>query len=147
MYINIQGDEPVINPEMIREVISIFTEDESVYFGSLKKEITDPDEIRATSTVKVVTNDMGDAMYFSRSVIPSNIKDGQLARVFRHVGIYAYKKDFLLKFANMEQTELEKVKVLNHCVHCKRDNTMRLKEQTTLPLVWTYRNMLHWWKT
>ena len=87
LYINIQGDEPVINPEMIREVISIFTEDESVYFGSLKKEITDPDEIRATSTVKVVTNDMGDAMYFSRSVIPSNIKDGQLARVFRHVGI------------------------------------------------------------
>ena len=47
LYINIQGDEPVINPEMIREVISIFTEDESVYFGSLKKEITDPDEIRA----------------------------------------------------------------------------------------------------
>ena len=123
LYINIQGDEPVINPEMIREVISIFTEDESVYFGSLKKEITDPDEIRATSTVKVVTNDTGDAMYFSRSVIPSNIKDGQLARVFRHVGIYAYKKDFLLKFANMEQTELKKVKVLNHCVPCKKGIT------------------------
>ena len=57
--------------------------------------------------MKVVTDDKGDAMYFSRSVIPSNIKDGHLARVFRHVGIYAYKKDFLQKFASMEQTELE----------------------------------------
>ena len=126
--INIQGDEPVINPEMIREVISIFTEDESVYFGSLKKEITDPDEIRATSTVKVVTNDMGDAMYFSRSVIPSNIKDGQLARVFRHVGIYAYKKDFLLKFANMEQTELEKGEGIEPLRALQKGYTMRLKE-------------------
>ena len=53
LFINIQGDEPVINPEMIREVISIFFEDESVYFGSLKKEITDPAEIKASSTVKV----------------------------------------------------------------------------------------------
>ena len=128
VVVNIQGDEPVINPEMIREVISIFTEDESVYFGSLKKEITDPDEIRATSTVKVVTNDMGDAMYFSRSVIPSNIKDGQLARVFRHVGIYAYKKDFLLKFANMEQTELEKGEGIEPLRALQKGYTMRLKE-------------------
>ena len=125
-----RGDEPVINPEMIREVISIFTEDESVYFGSLKKEITDPDEIRATSTVKVVTNDTGDAMYFSRSVIPSNIKDGQLARVFRHVGIYAYKKDFLLKFANMEQTELEKGEGIEPLRALQKGYHMRLKETT-----------------
>lgn len=72
LFVNVQGDEPVIDPEMIRQVISLFTEDESVYFGSLKKEITDPEEIRASSTVKVVTDDNGDAMYFSRSVIPSN---------------------------------------------------------------------------
>ena len=130
VVVNIQGDEPVINPEMIREVISIFTEDESVYFGSLKKEITDPDEIRATSTVKVVTNDTGDAMYFSRSVIPSNIKDGQLARVFRHVGIYAYKKDFLLKFANMEQTELEKGEGIEPLRALQKGYHMRLKETT-----------------
>ena len=74
LFVNIQGDEPVINPEMIQEVISIFFEDETVTFGSLKKEITDPDEIKATSTVKVVTDQKGDAMYFSRSVIPSNVK-------------------------------------------------------------------------
>ena len=130
LYVNVQGDEPVINPEMIREVISIFQEDETVYFGSLKKEITDPDEIRATSTVKVVTDDKGDAMYFSRSVIPSNLKDGKLARVFRHVGIYAYKKEFLLKFAAMEQTELELGEGIEPLRAMQKGYKMRLKETT-----------------
>lgn len=106
LFINIQGDEPVIEPQMIRDVIGIF-EDETVYFGSLRKQITDEDEIKAQSTVKVVVDKNEDALYFSRNVIPSNIKDGKLARVFRHVGIYAYKRDFLQKFVAMPQTELE----------------------------------------
>lgn len=130
LYVNVQGDEPVINPEMIREVISIFQEDETVYFGSLKKEITDPDEIQASSTVKVVTDDKGDAMYFSRSVIPSNRKDGKLARVFRHVGIYAYKKEFLLKFAAMEQTELELGEGIEPLRAMQKGYKMRLRETT-----------------
>lgn len=128
LFVNIQGDEPVIKPKMIEQVISIFKEDDSVYFGSLKKEITDPDEIRATSTVKVVTDQKGDAMYFSRSVIPSNIKDGNLARVFRHVGIYAYKKDFLLEFSNMSQTELELGEGIEPLRAMERGYKMRLKE-------------------
>ena len=128
LFVNVQGDEPVIDPEMIRQVISIFTEDSSVYFGSLKKEITDPEEIKAASTVKVVTDDKGDAMYFSRSVIPSNLKDGKLARVFRHVGIYAYKKDFLLKFAAMEQTELELGEGIEPLRAMQKGYKMRLKE-------------------
>ncbi len=106
LFINIQGDEPVIEPEMIRQVIRIF-DDPDVYFGTLKKEITNVEQIRAASTVKVVTDLNGDALYFSRSVIPSNIKDGNLARVYRHVGIYAYKKRFLLKFVDLTQPEIE----------------------------------------
>ncbi len=106
LFVNIQGDEPVINPAEISEVISIF-EDASVEFGSLRIEITDPDEIAASSTVKVVVDKNDDALYFSRSIIPSNIKDGKLARIFRHVGIYAYKRDFLKMFVSMSQTELE----------------------------------------
>ena len=128
LFVNVQGDEPVIDPEMIRQVISLFTEDESVYFGSLKKEITDPEEIRASSTVKVVTDDNGDAMYFSRSVVPSNLKDGSLARVFSHVGIYAYKKEFLLKFAAMEQTELELGEGIEPLRAMQRGYKIRLKE-------------------
>ena len=128
LFVNVQGDEPVINPEMIRQVISIFLEDESVYFGSLKKEITDPEEINATSTVKVVTDDNGDAMYFSRSVIPSNCKDGNLARIFRHVGIYAYKRDFLKTFSEMEQTELELGEGIEPLRAMQKGYKMRLKE-------------------
>ena len=128
IVVNIQGDEPVINPEMIQEVISIFFEDETVTFGSLKKEITDPDEIKATSTVKVVTDQKGDAMYFSRSVIPSNVKDGKLARVFRHVGIYAYKRDFLEEFSKMSQTELELGEGIEPLRAMERGYKMRLKE-------------------
>ncbi len=106
LFVNIQGDEPVIEPAMIQEVIDIFN-DSSVYFGTLKTQISDLEQINATSTVKVVTDCNNDALFFSRSPIPSNIKDGICARVFRHVGIYAYKRDFLLKFHDMEQTELE----------------------------------------
>ncbi len=106
LFINIQGDEPLIDPREISDVISIF-KNEDVYFGSLRIEIDDAEEIKADSTVKVVVDKDDYALYFSRSVIPSNIKDGKLARTFRHVGIYAYKKDFLLEFINMPQTELE----------------------------------------
>ena len=106
LFINIQGDEPLIDPREIEEVIDIF-EDESVEFGSLRIKITDAEEIAAYSTVKVVVDRNSDALYFSRNVIPSNKKDGPIARVFRHVGIYAYKKEFLLKFVSMPQTELE----------------------------------------
>jgi len=107
LFINIQGDEPCIEPKMIQQVIQIFLDEPNVYFGSLRKQITDVDEINASSTVKVVTDCKDNALFFSRNVIPSNIKDDYTAKVFRHVGIYAYKKEFLLKFVSMKQTELE----------------------------------------
>ena len=106
LYVNIQGDEPLIEPQMIRDIIGIFN-DESVYYGSLRKQITDEAEIQAPSTVKVVVDKNEDALYFSRSVIPSNVKDGKLARVYRHVGIYAYKRDFLQTFIQLPPAELE----------------------------------------
>lgn len=130
IFINVQGDEPVIPPEMIREVISAFQEDKDVYFASLKKEISDPEEISASSTVKVVTDDKGDAMYFSRSVIPSNIKDGMLAKVYRHVGIYGYRKEFLLKFGAMEQSALELGEGIEPLRAMERGYKMRIKETT-----------------
>lgn len=106
LFVNIQGDEPLIEPQMIRDIIGIFN-DESVYYGSLRKQITDEAEIQAPSTVKVVVDKNEDALYFSRSVIPSNVKDGKLARVYRHVGIYAYKRDFLQTFIQLPPAELE----------------------------------------
>ena len=89
---------------------------------------TDDERIKAASTVKVVTDQRGDAMYFSRSVIPSNVKDGHLARVFRHVGIYAYKRDFLKEFSQMTQTELELGEGIEPLRAMERGYKMRLKE-------------------
>lgn len=106
LFINIQGDEPVIDPREIQEVIEIF-QDETVYFGSLRRKITDHEEIAAYSTVKVVVDKNDDALYFSRNIIPSNKKDDTMVSVFRHVGIYAYRKEFLLKFLELPQSELE----------------------------------------
>lgn len=127
LFINIQGDEPVIDPREIQEVIEIF-QDKNVYFASLRKEITDPDEITAYSTVKVVVDKNDDALYFSRNIIPSNKKDGPIARVFRHVGIYAYKKDFLLQFINMPQTELELGEGIEPIRALENGYKMRVKE-------------------
>ena len=106
VYINIQGDEPTIEPEMIREVMRIFGDGE-VLFATLKREITDEEEMRAPSTVKVVTDEKGNALYFSRSPIPSNLKGKDRASIFRLVGIYGYRREFLLRFAELPPSELE----------------------------------------
>lgn len=106
VFINVQGDEPLIDPEMIRQTIRIF-EDPSVSFGTLKKLITDIDEINNMSTVKVVTDTHGDALYFSRSPIPSNLKEKHKENVYRHVGIYGYTRSFLEAFSKLPQNALE----------------------------------------
>jgi 3-deoxy-manno-octulosonate cytidylyltransferase (CMP-KDO synthetase) len=105
LYINIQGDEPLINPDAISLLIGAFN-DESVYFASLRNCILNSDEIKSVNTVKVVTDKDDYALYFSRGVIPSNLK-GYTAKIYRHVGIYAYKRDFLLKFVKFPQSMLE----------------------------------------
>ncbi|MCI7491678.1 MAG: 3-deoxy-manno-octulosonate cytidylyltransferase [Lachnobacterium sp.] len=106
IFVNIQGDEPLIAPEMIEQVIELF-DDENVYYGTLKEKIDDENLIQSINTVKVVTDNNDDAMFFSRSVIPSNVKDGKFLPVYRHVGIYAYTRDFLQKYSETPQSQLE----------------------------------------
>ena len=127
LFVNIQGDEPAINPQMISDVIGIFN-DPSVYYGSLRKRITDAHEIQAPSTVKVVVDQNEDALYFSRSVIPSNIKDDRPVRIFRHVGIYAYKREFLMQFIRLPQTELELVEGLEQLRALEHGYKLRVHE-------------------
>ncbi|GAP72752.1 3-deoxy-manno-octulosonate cytidylyltransferase [Candidatus Symbiothrix dinenymphae] len=104
LFVNVQGDEPLIDPRMIQQVIEIF-KDKSVYFGTLKKELTEQSAIEDVNAVKIVTDLKGDALYMSRSVVPSNVRGK--ARVFKHIGIYAYKRDFLMLYPTLPQTELE----------------------------------------
>ena len=106
IVLNIQGDEPLVQAAMIRELISAF-EDPSVLMATLKKQIYDEKSINDTNIVKMVTNEQEDAIYFSRSKIPFNRESNHAVKYFKHIGIYGYIKKFLAQFVSMPQTQLE----------------------------------------
>lgn len=107
VYINIQGDEPLISPGEVNDLMGIFQNDDSVYFGSLRQKINDVESLVSTSIMKVVVDKNQNALFFSRNPIPSNLKEEAKVDVYRHVGIYGYKRNFLLEFANLPQSPLE----------------------------------------
>jgi len=117
--INIQGDEPFIDPEQIKLLTSAF-EHQQVDIASLKKAIKSEDEIRNPNVVKVVTNVHGEAIYFSRSPIPYRRNPEANITYFKHVGIYGYKAHVLpqltqLPMGNLEQAEsLEQLRWLEN---------------------------------
>lgn len=122
ILINVQGDEPLIAPEVIDLLAGAFDEDAELKMATLMTEM-DKAEYNLPSAVKVVTSLDGYALYFSRSIIPypRNTKlPGGLLPVYKHIGIYAYRRDFLLKYAALtptplEQTEsLEQLRALEH---------------------------------
>ena len=105
IVLNIQGDEPLINPNMIVDLVSIF-EDPSVYMGTLKKIIEKQEELDDPNVVKIITNVNQDAIYFSRYCIPferNSIKTDH----YKHIGVYGYKTWFLKKYSKMSRTRLE----------------------------------------
>lgn len=113
IVVNVQGDEPFIAPEMIEQAIQPLLEDAAVAIGTLKHPITMPEELFNPNVVKVVTDIAQRAIYFSRSPIP-HIKGKDMRRdpfptafFYRHIGLYAYRRDFLLKFITLPHTPLE----------------------------------------
>ncbi|MEA2034137.1 MAG: 3-deoxy-manno-octulosonate cytidylyltransferase [Euryarchaeota archaeon] len=102
--INIQGDEPLLDPRLIDQVAVRLREEEEAVAITLKKAISDPAEAADPNTVKVVTDRSGFALYFSRSPIPH---PGTRA-AYKHIGLYGYRRDFLLKFARLPAGPLEK---------------------------------------
>lgn len=107
VVVNIQGDEPFINSKMIDEVAEVLLENQNIPMATLMHEITNKEDFHNPNVVKVVRDNFGFALYFSRSLIPyPRYTEGH--RVFEHIGIYAYQKDFLLKYVKLEPTPLEK---------------------------------------
>lgn len=109
IIINVQGDEPLIAPAVIDLLAGAFDNDPGLNMATLMTEI-DEEEYNLPSVVKVVTSLDGYALYFSRSLIPyprnSKVPGGPLP-VYKHIGIYAYRRDFLLHYAAMAPTPLE----------------------------------------
>lgn len=106
VIVNIQGDEPLIEPDMINSIIDSFIEDNTIPMSTLKYKLTDMAEIENPNAVKVVTDKNDFAIYFSRSVIPYP-RNLNMDNYYKHVGIYGYKRDFVMEYAKMESTPLE----------------------------------------
>ena len=111
IVVNIQGDEPFVNPGMIDEIVTPLMEDENIPMSTLKHEITDKEDLNNPNVVKVVTDSSDFALYFSRSLIPYPRYE-QDHKAYEHIGIYAYRKDFLLHFSGLSPTGLERTEAL-----------------------------------
>jgi 3-deoxy-manno-octulosonate cytidylyltransferase (CMP-KDO synthetase) len=105
IVVNVQGDEPLIEPAMIEEVIQPLEADPSLPMATLRRVITDHADYRNPNLVKVVIDRQGHALYFSRAPIP-HARGGAIT-AYGHIGLYAYRRSFLLAFARLQPTALE----------------------------------------
>ena len=109
IVVNVQGDEPFVNIEPLIDLLNVFRKDfdKKVDLASLMCEIKNLDQIENPNNVKVVTDQLGYALYFSRSVIPYSRDNNVGARFMQHIGIYAFRKQALLDFYSLPIKSLE----------------------------------------
>lgn len=106
VIINVQGDEPLIEDEMIDSLIKPFKENPDLVMATMKHKMSTYEEVENPNNVKVITDNQDYAIYFSRSPIPyPRILD--MDNYYKHVGIYGYKRDFIIEYSKMEPTSLE----------------------------------------
>lgn len=111
IILNVQGDEPLIEQACLAELLRAFTDPE-VGVASLMTRITETEDLHNPNVVKVVTSYKGDALYFSRSAIPFNRDGNTSCSYYRHIGVYAYRKESLLKFISLAPSHLEQIEKL-----------------------------------
>lgn len=138
IVVNVQGDEPFIRPEMIDDTVQLLLEDEAASISTLAVRIDNEDEIVNPNVVKVVTDDRGYALYFSRSPIPyfrEEWKDLQSITLqqgktvlFKHIGVYGYRKESLLNFTAMEKKWLEEMEKLEQLRALAAGMKIKVKE-------------------
>jgi len=115
IIVNLQGDEPEIDPGNIDKVAQLLIDNPDAQMGTLAARFNKHRQINNPNIVKVVTDVNGKAIYFSRSVIPYDREEagaGDISQYLRHLGIYSYRKDFLLKYPALPQRPLEKIEKL-----------------------------------
>lgn len=111
IVINVQGDEPLIDPATIDETLRPLLDDSDAVMSTARRRITDPERVGNPNVVKVVCDLRGRALYFSRSPIPF-VRGAENDCHWQHIGIYAYRRDFLMHYAAMEPTPLERIERL-----------------------------------
>lgn len=111
IIVNIQGDEPFIDFKNIDKAIEPLLKDKTINISTLAIKIIDKKEISDPNKVKVVFDKNNYAIYFSRSVIPFD-RDNCKPDYFKHIGLYVYRKSYILKYINLKQTKLESAEKL-----------------------------------
>ncbi len=135
IIVNIQGDEPFIKGEMIDQAIEPLLFDLTVNVSTLAKRIESVEELKSPSVVKVVFDYNNFALYFSRSPIPyvrdakTNLDRIQKAEIFKHIGLYVYRRESLLKFTELTPTDLEQIEKLEQLRML--ENGFKIKVVTT----------------
>lgn len=109
--INLQGDEPMINPECVETVIKLIKDDNEADISTLLSKIGKSEDLDDPNMVKCVTDKNGYALYFSRSKIPYERNLG-IAEFYKHIGIYGYKRESLFKMTKFPQPEIERAESL-----------------------------------
>ncbi len=109
IVINVQGDEPFLKKEPLKQLIEVFSKDDKkeISLASLKIQLKKAEEIQNPNNVKVITDNNGFALYFSRSVIPFHRELSYNVKYYKHIGVYAFRKEALIKFSSLEMTPME----------------------------------------
>ena len=132
IVVNVQGDEPFIDADPLQKAIEVFKNDSSkqVDLASVMREITNEDDINNPNNVKVVVDQNGFALYFSRSVIPYPREKNVGVRYFQHIGIYAFRKQALLDFYSLPMQSLEETKKLEQLRYLEFGKRIKMVETT-----------------
>jgi 3-deoxy-manno-octulosonate cytidylyltransferase (CMP-KDO synthetase) len=126
VIVNVQGDEPFIKKEPLEKLVRVFNDD-SIQVASLMRKIS-KEEAGNPNNVKVVTDKLGYALYFSRSIIPYKRDETLNPEYFLHVGVYAYKKDVLMNFTKWPQSSLEKIEKLEQLRYLENGIKIKMAE-------------------
>lgn len=112
LIVNVQGDLPFLAPQPIDAVVRLVRDTPAVPMGTLRQRVTDPAELASPSVVKVVVGLDGRALYFSRRAVPFVREGHPPAPIWKHLGLYVYRREFLLTFASLPPTPLERAESL-----------------------------------
>jgi 3-deoxy-manno-octulosonate cytidylyltransferase (CMP-KDO synthetase) len=128
VIVNIQGDEPLIDPAAIDTAILGMLEAEDAQMTTLKKRIERAEEIHNPNVVKVVTDPIGKAIYFSRAAIPFNRDTSEAVNYYKHIGLYVYQRDFLLGYPDLPVGPLERIERLEQLRALENGHKIRVIE-------------------
>jgi 3-deoxy-manno-octulosonate cytidylyltransferase (CMP-KDO synthetase) len=125
VVVNIQGDEPFLSPRVLDQLVEPFHLEPALEMTTLARKIAEPESLQDTNVVKVVFDRRGDALYFSRSLIP-HPRRAENHTAYEHIGLYGFRRDFLLAYARLEPTPLERTEALEQLRALENGHAIRV---------------------